>query len=306
MKERRWNETNVRLVVLDCESKTEFQLKYSGAVKYARRHGFYDEITKDLEKFRWTYDSLIEFVKSCEYKKKFHEKSGAFVFAKKHGYIDECNALLKGNALWCHDSVKKIALKYQKKTHFFREAPGAHDYAIRHKIYDEVTSHMDVRHHWSYGEVKNLALKCETRWEFQKKYRGAYRHADRFGLLDDVGKHFRVVGNKSKRKIYEIRFHNIKKIYIGLSFDPTTRKKSHMVKSSNRFVKDLMEKNEEFEWFEDDTFYSENKIGEVENKRISERKSEGWEILNINKGGALGGFKKDKIKSNWSRKNIKR
>lgn len=299
MKERRWNETNVRLIILECESKNDFQRKYSGAVKYARRHGFYDEITKDLAKFRWTYDLLIEFVKTCDYKKNFHASSGAFQFAKQHGYIDECNALLKGNTLWCHDSVRKIALKYQKKVHFFTEVPGAQDYAIRHKIYDEVTSHMDVKHHWTYDEVKDLALKCETRWEFQKKYRKAYRHADRYDLLDDIGKHFRVVGNKCKRKIYEIRFHNIKKIYIGLSFDPTTRKKSHMVKSSNKFVKDLMEKNEDFEWFEDNTFYPENQIGEIENKRINDRKLEGWEILNINRGGALGGFKKDEIKSNW-------
>jgi hypothetical protein len=161
---------------------------------------------------------------------------------------------------------------------------------------------MDVKHYWSYDEVKDLALKCETKWEFQKKYRRAYRHAVRYNLLDDVGKHFRVVGNKCKRKIYEIRFYNVKKIYIGLSFDPTTRKKSHMVKSSNKFVRDLMEKKEEFEWFEDDKFYPENQIGVIENKRIDDRKLEGWEVLNINKGGALGGFKKGDTNTNWSKK----
>jgi len=293
----RWNYESVAEAASKCKTKKEFQDRYSGAVKYARRHNIYDEVTKHFTvRFAWTHELIFDFVKTCRNITEFTDNTGAREYAKKHNLIDGIREQLRVRTVWNHELVAEVALNYTKRTLFIEEQPGAHNYAVNNNIYDEITKHMDKRNFYDYDTVKKLASKCETRWEFQQRFKHAYRYAFRNKLLDDIGKHFKVVGNKAKRKIYQIRFNELKKCYVGLTCNPKTRKESHLKCSSNRYVRQLIENGEKFEWIEDDIYYPEELIGVLEKYRIKYMEDNGWHMLNINRGGGLGNFKKKKKK----------
>jgi hypothetical protein len=290
-----WTYNSVKEAALKCRTVTEFSKKFSGAVKYAKRHGIFKELTGHFESFKWDEASIREFALTCDSLVQFTKNKAVRDFAIKHGIFDEVTSHMKKNKIWNHELVYNIASKYNLRVRFIEEQRGACDYAKRHGIYEDVCSHMDKKKYWSYDEVKELASKCETRWEFQKKYRKAYRTAVRNNYLEEICSHMRVVGNKNKRTIYEIRFFNIKKCYIGLTHDTKERRNSHEKYSSNRNVRKLIESNEPYEWFEDKCYYDENIVAKIEQERIDLRKKEGWVILNVVKGGALGGFKKNMV-----------
>lgn len=293
---RRWNHENVAEAASQCKTRSEFQERYSGGVKYSRRHKIYDEITKHFTKrFLWTHELIFDFVKTCKNITEFTDNTAAREYAKKHNLIDEIRDKLKIRTFWTHETVTEIALNYTKRIRFIEEQPGAHNYAVKNNIYEEITKHMNKRIFYEYEEVKELASKCETRWEFQQRFKYAYRYAFKKKILDDIGKHFKVVGNKAKRKIYQIRFNDLKKCYVGLTCNPTRRKESHLKHSSNRHVRELIENGEKFEWIEDDIYYPEDLIGMIEKHRIKYMEENGWYMLNINQGGALGSFKKKTI-----------
>ncbi len=290
---RHWTYDSVKEVAFTCNSATQFSKKFSGAVKYAKRNGIYEELTSHFESFKWDEASVREFALTCDSLTKFTKNKAVRDFAIKNNIFDDITSHMKKNKVWNHELVYDIASKYTLKVRFNEKEPGAVDYAKRYGIYEDVCSHMDIKKSWSFDEVKELASKCETRWEFQQKYKQAYRSAVSHGYLEKICSHMRVVGNKSKRTIYEIRFFNIKKCYVGLTHDTKERRKSHEMFSSNKNVRKLIEMNEPYEWFEDGCYYDENIVPKIEKKRIDLRKKEGWIILNLIKGGGLGGFRKN-------------
>jgi hypothetical protein len=143
--------------------------------------------------------------------------------------------------------------------------------------------------YWSEKLVTFEALKYKTRSEFKQKSNGAYKYAIKNGILDDICLHMEIIGDRYNRFIYKLIFPNINSIYIGLTYNFEERKNHHMKKSSNKYVRDLLGKNEEHIWVCDKELISQNKIGDVEKTLIVEYKDNGWNVLNISNGGGLGG-----------------
>jgi len=143
--------------------------------------------------------------------------------------------------------------------------------------------------YWSEKLVTFESLKYKSRSEFKQKSNGAYKYANKNGILDDVCSHMEIIGNRYNRFIYKLIFPDINSIYIGLTYNFEERKNHHIKKSSNKYVRDLLGKNEGHIWICEKEFASQNKIGSIEKRLIVEYRDNGWNVLNISNGGGLGG-----------------
>lgn len=96
------------------------------------------------------------------------------------------------------------------------------------------------------------------------------------------------LGNLCKRFIYTIEFED-RSIYIGLTNDLGRREFEHNVNSCNRNVKELISNNIKYKFNSDNILYDVDTAIMVECSMINDYKDKGYNVLNISKGGGLGG-----------------
>ena len=89
-----WNIDLVKEKSLECKTKSEFQIKYSGGYKVAKKYGILNELfpveDRPIRESIWSYELMKEKSSECRNVSEFRKKySGAYKVAKKLGYIDE-------------------------------------------------------------------------------------------------------------------------------------------------------------------------------------------------------------------------
>jgi len=78
----------------ECRNRSEFEIKYSGGYKVAKKYGILNELfpveNRPVRKSIWSYELMKEKSSECKNVSEFRIKySGAYKVAKKLGYIDE-------------------------------------------------------------------------------------------------------------------------------------------------------------------------------------------------------------------------
>ena len=86
---------------------------------------------------------------------------------------------------WDDESVRKEALKYDKKQSFFKGSSGAYSYAVKHHMLDDLFGESG-RHNWDDESVRKEAEKYCSKKEFESGSGGAYQYAVRHHMLDDL------------------------------------------------------------------------------------------------------------------------
>jgi hypothetical protein len=89
-----WTIDLVKEKSLECRTKSEFQIKYSGGHKVAKKYGILNDLfpveDRPIRKSIWSYELMKEKSSECKNVSEFRMKySGAYKVAKKLGYIDE-------------------------------------------------------------------------------------------------------------------------------------------------------------------------------------------------------------------------
>ncbi len=148
-----------------------------------------------------------------------------------------------------------------------------------------------MRTKWTYEMLRDEALKYSTRIVFQKSSSSAYRTAYNRGILDDICTHMHRLGNIYNRFIYTIEFEN-NSVYIGLTCDLERRKSEHIINSSNKYVRKLINDNIKYKFISNDVLYSADESIKVESFLVNDYNKKGYNVLNISKAGALGGGNK--------------
>lgn len=145
------------------------------------------------------------------------------------------------------------------------------------------------RNYWNEQTLVEEALKYEYRSEFAKHCSGGYTTAAKIGLLDKICSHMKLQGNLNMRYLYKVSFED-GAIYIGLSCNPEKRFEQHMCDESSSVYKYMIKTGYEpmFDLI-NDTLYPAEEAAQLEGVIINQYKDSGWEVLNIAKGGALGG-----------------
>ena len=198
---------------------------------------------------------------------------------------------------WTKEYCQEIALTCKTRKELSDKSRTC--YTISHKQgwLEEICAHMpklvrENANHWTKENCQKEALKYNTRSLFEKGNLGAYTKARRQNWLDDICQHmdFRQRGAKGKKKVYLLIWTEENMVYIGITNNPKRRITDHLANSSNHKVRKLISSgsNPSVEIVSDWLNFKD--IVQAEQELIAKYKSEGWEVLNLAKGGALGGI----------------
>ena len=198
---------------------------------------------------------------------------------------------------WTKEYCQQIALTCKSRKELSGKSRTC--YTISHKKgwLDEICSHMpklfrENANHWTKENCHKEALKYNTRSLFEKGNLGAYTKARRQNWLDEICGHmdFRQRGAQGKKKVYLLTWAKENMIYIGITNNPKRRINDHLEDSSNKKVRKLILSGitPEVEIITDWLEFED--IVKKEQELIDKYKFEGWKVLNIAKGGALGGI----------------
>lgn len=188
---------------------------------------------------------------------------------------------------WNLERVRKEALKYANRNEFNKNSKSAYLSAYRNGWLDEVCSHMKNKD-YSFDKVKEEALKYKSRVDFRNNSSPYYNAASRNGWLDEVCLHMKPKGSLYKRYVYRVLFDD-NSVYIGLTYNFNKRSMEHIKIDKSSVYKHILKTGLEpkFELLSD--LLDREEAIDFERKLIKEYSDLGFNVLNISKGGGLGG-----------------
>jgi len=142
------------------------------------------------------------------------------------------------------------------------------------------------KNYWTKEKCQEDALLYKSRSEYNKKSCSSYCKAWENGWLDEICSHMLTIGNKYKKCIYSYEFLDTKTAYIGLTFNLTVRNEQHQ-KRGPVFIYSQNNKITNFIQLTDYIDVEDAKV--KEEFYVNKYLSEGWQVLNTAKPGAIGG-----------------
>ena len=93
------------------------------------------------------------------------------------------------NKKWDYDSVREVALQFNRKRDFDLAYGGAVAWARRHGVFEDVTSHMQKFTIWDFDAAMSEAKKHSNRTDFNDKAAGCVKWLQRNDLYDKACEH---------------------------------------------------------------------------------------------------------------------
>ncbi|MCK4528868.1 hypothetical protein KAW18_15980 [candidate division WOR-3 bacterium] len=200
--------------------------------------------------------------------------------------------LIKKNRKWNEKTLRIEAAKYKTRGQLERGSHGAYKAAWRLGILDLLFEGHSNKGYvntpprsWTRSKILEIAKKYKRRSEFQEKALPAYTVARKNGWLDDVCSHMETTGNLILRQIYAIVSEDLKRVYVGLSFDPHARYQEHKVRG-RQYVKDIINVRHELVILTGLLQVDEAAVKESE--FIENYREAGYDVVNSIAGGGLG------------------
>jgi predicted GIY-YIG superfamily endonuclease len=290
-----WSKIRVGKEALKYDSPISFRRGSSAAHSVACREGWLEEVCQHMDKIKpWTLGRCIEAAKPYSSRQGFkNAHPGAYNAVLINSWdkkvFRHMKRQLKPCGFWTKERCHKEALKYKTRQKFFKGSISAYSTAHQSGWIDEICQHMSYdqlpKGHWTLERIRKEAKKYQTRSDFAKGSPLAYGAASRKGVVDEVCLHMRRLGNLYRRAIYIFDFAD-KSVYVGLSQDPVTREKQHLM-----YTKRLSEKanSTKYQFRILTGMIGKLEAADAEAKFIAKYLKAGWVILNRAKAGALGG-----------------
>lgn len=256
---------------------------------HMKRHMRLDYTDEELAELAKDYDDLTLFRKA--------HRQPYFAIVRR-GKVNELCGHMKRNKpeTYTEEELRCIARKYKTRDQFHKKDGGAYLATHRRGILDDVCVHMDElrrpKGFYSKGYCHVIALGYKTRGDFQQGNRSAYNRAFNEGWLDDICGHMEAENNWNKRKVYVYTFAD-GYAYVGLTDDVKRRKNEHLHKYTHKKLSPVLrhsrETGESYEYKELTDWLDAATAAKVEDEYISKYQADGWNMLNRQRGGGLGG-----------------
>ena len=232
---------------------------------------------------------------------------GSYAAAWRTGIIEKATCHMqrsrKSNHYYTKENIKKEIKKYKSYEELFEKNGALDSGIIRAGLKDdkELMGHLEKRdgiYKWPKEKVLEDALKYDSIKSWRYYSSAAYSTAWNKGWLNEVSAHMRKDGTFYKRCLYSIKIRNQNIVYIGLTFKYKKRIRDHLkterfINLANKFGVKSIIPNQLTDYID------VNKAQRLEKKLIKKMKESGYEVLNKNNGGSIGGTE---IK--WSKKKI--
>lgn len=240
------------------------------------------------------YENSKLLASQCKTRADFRKNhNSAYQFAYKYNFLDEiCNHMILANK-YDLQQVKIIALNYTTRRKFAHSKDaGAYTFALKNGYLDEICSHMITRYKtYNFEMLKEIALKYNNRNEFAQNDSAAYKWCSKNNLLNIVCKHMIPLINQLDfpRLIYIYEFSD-KTVYIGLTKNFKIRHRNRIALNNDYIMQYIIATGlkPKIKFL---TKYLPAEIAQQKEKEfILEYKNNGYNILNKNSGGSLGGY----------------
>ena len=299
----------------DDEIKDEAK-KYSSQSEFAigsplvyqamkRRPKLRDEIRQFLpiSIVKWTDEMLDNEARKYSTIKDFRTNSeSAYVTASSRGILDRITAHMDRPKIWTYQEAEDEAKKYKDFRDFSLNSP-AFSVSKRMGWTEDFKKFLPYRIiNWTKELASIEASKYQTKSDFKKGSPKAYSAAYNNGWLDDITKHMKPLGNRKNRLVYAYEFPD-NHVYVGLTYNKKKREEGHFDLDNPRsqIARHILKTKLTPEYKELSSFMSENEAANLENCTIENYRSQGWIILNKQKGGNLGGCQR----TTWTMEKIR-
>ena len=290
-----WTYESCKEVALSCRKKQQLQEKAPGAFSAIYRNKWFDLYTHMSKGYDilWTYEKCLELALTCKTKIKFQNTyESAYNTACSKRWLEDIYVVMQPikDIYWVYDKCKEVALTCRTRKDLHIKYGGAYA-AINKNGWDELYSHMDFGRNikWTYEKCIEIALSCETRKEFREKYPSAFVKIYTMGWSDDIFSHMKVPDLIIERVVYAFEFTD-KSVYVGLTADLNKREKQH-IQSAGSAVYQHIQKTQEYpiKKLISDGYILVSDAQILEGTTVELYRSNGWNILNKAKTGAIGG-----------------
>jgi hypothetical protein len=198
--------------------------------------------------------------------------------------------------IWTYDEAKNDAKKYKDLNDYTKNSESFHQ-ARKNGWLNDFKEFLPLKKEmWTKEKIHKIALKYTTKKEFCDKEPRACHAAYSNNWMDDIDDHFKKLGSRFSRLIYVYEFPD-NHAYVGLTYSELDRKKSHLdIENSRSAVSRHIQKTGLVPTYKTLTeFMTPEEAANVENCTIEKYRSEGWIILNKQKGGGLGACKRTEL-----------
>jgi hypothetical protein len=144
---------------------------------------------------------------------------------------------------------------------------------------------------WTKEKCYEEALKYNTKKDFELQNKRAYSAAYRHKWLDEICLHMKIVGNRMFRCIYVYEFSD-NYAYIGLTYNLQKRNISRRLQNNDAVTKHINNTNLQPILKQLSNYIRVDIAVDLEIECIKFYKENGWNILNIAKGGQIGTINK--------------
>lgn len=292
------------------------------AYKAAKRKGWFKEATAHMTKkirkvftTKYTDDDIYAIALKFNTPKEWYTDSpSTYAIAHQRKIVDKATAHMQRQiakaGIYTEDAIKNSALKYSSIKEWIENEPKFYAAAWRQGLLNDIPYNIKKEPKpikvkkpnpikayfisapktlkFTKEEVIADAKNYNTRRDWNKGSPYHYDFAYRHKFMDECTSHMERLGSKSHRCIYFIKITIEKAIYVGLTFDFKKRIIEHM--NSERFKKFIRIYGKDSIETEMATDYLEkHSAAKMEQYFINFYKESGWKLLNIKKGGGLGG-----------------
>lgn len=308
-----WTKERCALVAKDCKHRKEFFRKYGSAYNIARTNGWLDEICSHMPMTRKQKQEYYSYFENCRiaassFKNRNEFRSGnevAYRVAQSNNWLDfffdNPKSVSQG---WWQDKnhCADAALKCKSRIEFYRNWKGAYLAAARNGWLDEICKPIEKyqKEHGTYKRpngywtkekcleaAKKAIERGESKQEFCKKHSAAHRSILQNDWTDEIFSLFPILGDHYNRCIYVYEFPD-KSAYIGLTCNPFARNRGHNEKKTSAVYQHKKKTGLEPKMKILTDYMPNEEAQKQELQYLMLYKSNGWNILNKIKTGALG------------------
>jgi predicted GIY-YIG superfamily endonuclease len=245
----------------------------------------------------WTLELCRVEALKYTYRAAFQKKSPAYKAAYKKGWLNEiCGHMKKPkphNLKWTFEACEKEAKKFKFKKDFKASSNIAFQIASKNKWLEQICGHMTEikkpHRYWTKEKCLEEALKYKHRNDFSDQSKSAYSAAQSNNWIDEICGHMSYQGSKMARFVYSFTFTD-DSIYFGLTNDFKRRISDHKndpFSKVNQYIK-LTGEDPVFALITPDPIPTEA-AQKIEKQLIKEYTKKGYNVLNSDKGGGIGG-----------------
>ena len=194
---------------------------------------------------------------------------------------------------WTYENCINEIKKYKDLKSFSKECSGGITAIYKNNwndILDEIRNKKPAGY-WTYDRCKEVTLKYNSISKFRKENGGSYS-AINFNNWNHLFDHMKILPNFYKRLIYVYEFGD-KSCYVGLTCDIIRRHKQHLDDLSSSVNKYIIETGLIPKLILKSDYIDVKESIKMEEEILKQYKNNGFNILNKNKTGSIGGTKLD-------------